>query len=93
MAAEADAETRVRVEVKVDVRDWDVEILTDVLNKVNAALNGLKRERVGSEEDTKEKAERSMADVEAEERAIEERQRGQMLRQGLRMIPRKRRRR
>ena len=70
--AEAGAETRVRVEVKVDVRDWDVEILTDVLNKVEAAYNGLMREMVGVEEETNEKSERSRAEVESEERSDKE---------------------
>ena len=69
MAAESGADTRVKVEAKYEVRDRDVGILTVILNKVKAASNGLKSEMVGAEEETKEKAERSMADVEAEERA------------------------
>ena len=35
--AEAGAETRVRVEAKAEVRDQDVGVLTDLLNKVKAA--------------------------------------------------------
>ena len=34
--------TKVRVEAKAEVRDWNVGILTDVLNKVKAVSNGLK---------------------------------------------------
>ena len=63
VAAEAGAETRVRVEAKAEVRDQDVGILTDVLNKVKAAFNGLKRAMVGAKEETKEKSERSRASV------------------------------
>ena len=58
MAAEAGDETRFRVKAKDEVRDWDVGILMDVLNKVKAAPNVLKRAMVGAEGDTKEKAER-----------------------------------
>ena len=58
VAAESDAETRVRVEAKAEVRDWDVGILTVVLNKVKAASNRLKREMVGAKEYTKDKVER-----------------------------------
>ena len=64
-AAEAGAVTRVRVKSKTEVRDQDVGILTDVLNTVKTASNELKRAMVRSEEETKEKAERSRADVEA----------------------------
>ena len=56
VAAEAGDETRVRVEAKDEFRDQDMGILTDVLNKVTATLNGLKREMVGSKEETKEKS-------------------------------------
>ena len=38
-------------------------VLTDVLNKVKDASNGLKRAMVGAKEDTKEKADRSRAEV------------------------------
>ena len=55
VAAEAGAETRVRVEAKAEVRDWYVGILVVVLNKFKAASNGLNRAMVGSKEDTKEK--------------------------------------
>ena len=55
MAAEGGTETRVRVEAKAEVRYQDVWILMDVLNKVNDASKGLKREVVESKEDTKEK--------------------------------------
>ena len=55
MAEEAGAETRVKVEAKAEVRDWDVGILTVVLKNVKDALNALKRTMVGSKEDTKEK--------------------------------------
>ena len=44
--AEADAVTKVRVEAKAEVRDWDVGILADILNNVKAPYNGLKREMV-----------------------------------------------
>ena len=57
---------------KADVRGWDVGILTYVLNKVKDEFNGLKRAIVGSEEETKEKSERSRAEVEAEERVAKE---------------------
>ena len=68
-AAEAGAVTRVRVKYKAEVRDRDMGILTEVLKTVKSASNGLKRAMVGSEEETKEKAERSRAKVEAEETA------------------------
>ena len=35
--------TRVRVEAKTKVRDWDVEILVDILHNVKNAPSGLKR--------------------------------------------------
>ena len=57
------------MESKAEVRDQDVGILTEVLNKFKAEFNGLKRAMVGAEEETKEKAEMSRAEVEAEERA------------------------
>ena len=47
-AAEAGAETRVRVDSKAEVRDQYVEIWTDVLKKVKDASKGLKREMVGA---------------------------------------------
>ena len=72
VAAEAGAETRFRVEANAEVRDPDVGILTDVLNKFKAASNGLKRAMVGSEEETKEKSEISRAEVEADERAAKD---------------------
>ena len=50
VAAEADAETRVRVEAKDEVRDQDVGVFTEVLNKFKNANNGLKREIFVSEE-------------------------------------------
>ena len=65
VAAESGADTRVRVEAKAEVRDRYVGILAVILNKVKAISNGLKRAMVVSEEDTKEKSERSKADVEA----------------------------
>ena len=46
MAEEAVSETKVRVEAKAEVRDWDVGILADILNNVKAPYNGLKREMV-----------------------------------------------
>ena len=52
---ESGAETRFRVETKVEVRDQDLGIFTDVLNKVKAESNELKRAMVGTKEDTKEK--------------------------------------
>ena len=55
MAAEAGAETRVRVEAKAEFMDRHVGILTFVLNKVNASSNGFKRAMVGAKEYTKEK--------------------------------------
>ena len=58
VAAEGGAETRVRVEAKAEVRYLDVGILANVLNKIKAASNGLKRAMVGSKEETKDKAER-----------------------------------
>ena len=48
MTAEAGAETRFRLESKAEVRDQYVGILMDILNKVKAASNGLKRVVVGS---------------------------------------------
>ena len=74
MAAEDDAETGVRVEANADVRNRDVGILTDFLSKVKATYNGLKREMVGAEEDTKEKAERSREEVEVEEKGAKEKE-------------------
>ena len=47
-------------------------ILTVVLNKVKDESIGFKRAMVGSKEYTKEKAERSRVEVEAEERAAKE---------------------
>ena len=72
VAEEAGAETRVRVEAKSEVRERDVGILTDVLNKVKAESNGLKRAIVGSKEETKDRLERSRAGVDSEERASKE---------------------
>ena len=69
---EAGAETRLRVAAKAEVGYRDVGILTDVLKKVNATSNRLKRAMVGSEEDTKEKTEWSRAEVKAEERGAKE---------------------
>ena len=71
-AEEAGSETRVRVGGKAEVRDQDVGILMDVLNKVKAASDRLKRAMVGAEEEIKEKEERSRAEVEAEKRAAKE---------------------
>ena len=62
---EAGAVTRIRVEAKTEFRDQDVGILTEILNKLKAASNGLKRAIVVSKEETKEKAERSRAEEEA----------------------------
>ena len=56
VASKAGAKSRVRVEVNAEVRDWDVGILTVVLNKVKDASNGLKRAMVGAKEDTKDKS-------------------------------------
>ena len=39
VVAEAGAETRVRVEAKSEVRDWDGGVLTDVLNKFKDVSN------------------------------------------------------
>ena len=61
---EAGAGNWVRVDAKVEVRDQYVGILTDVLNKFRGASNGLKRAMVGSEKETKKKAEKSRAEVE-----------------------------
>ena len=72
VVAEAGAETRFRVEAKAEVGDWYVGILTDVLNKIEAASNRLKRVMVRFERDTKEKVERSRAEIEAVERAAKE---------------------
>ena len=58
VAAEGGAETRVRVEAKAEVRYLDVGILANVLNKIKAASNRLKRAMVGSKEETKDKSER-----------------------------------
>ena len=55
VVVESGAETRVRLEAKVEVRDQDLGIFTDVLNKVKAESNELKRAMVGTKEDTKEK--------------------------------------
>ena len=68
MSAEAGTDTWVRVESKADSRDRYVGILADVLNKVKAESNELKREMVGS----KDKAEMSREEVYAEERAEKE---------------------
>ena len=46
--------------------------MTYFLNKFKYKFNRLKRAMFGSEEDTKEEAERSRADIEAEERAAKE---------------------
>ena len=70
VAAEDGAETRVRVEAKDDIRDQDVGILTDLLNKVKAESKRLKRTMFGAEEKTKDKAKSSRAEVETEERAV-----------------------
>ena len=72
VVAESGDVIRVRVEAKSEVRDRDVRILADVLNKVKSASNGLNRAVVGSKEDTKDKAERSRAELEAEERSEKE---------------------
>ena len=72
VVVEASTENRVRVEAKAEFRYWDLGILTVVLNKVKAESNGLKRAMVGAKEDTKDKTERSRAEVEAEERAAKE---------------------
>ena len=47
-------------------------ILTVVLNKVKAESKGTKRAMVGSKEDTKEKAEKSRAEEDADERTAKE---------------------
>ena len=70
--AEASAEIMVRVEAKAEVRDRDVGILTEILNKVEALSNGLKRVMVVAKEETKEKAERSREELEAEEGSVKE---------------------
>ena len=72
VTADSGADTRVRVEVRDEVRDQDVGILTVILNKFKAAFKVLKREMVGAKEETKEKAERSREEVETEERAAKE---------------------
>ena len=72
VAAEAGAETRVRVEANAEVKDWDVGIMTDILNKAKDTTNILKRVMVGAKEDTKEKLERSRSELEAEERVMKE---------------------
>ena len=69
---ESGAETTVRVEAKAQVRDQDVEILKVKFNKFKAASNVLKRAIVEAKEETKEKVERSRAEVEADERAAKE---------------------
>ena len=61
--------TKVRVEAKSEVRDWDVGILTEILHNVQAESSILKRAMVVSKEETKEKAKISRAEEEAEERA------------------------
>ena len=48
VAVESVTETRFRVEAKAEVRDWDVGILTGLLNKVKAESKGLKRVMVVS---------------------------------------------
>ena len=58
------AETRGRLEAKAEVGDRDVGILTDVLNKVKSASNGLKSAVIGSEKEIKGKSERSRSEVE-----------------------------
>ena len=50
LAVESGTETRVRVEAKDEVRDQDVGVFTEVLNKFKNANNGLKREIFVSEE-------------------------------------------
>ena len=72
VVVEAGSETRFRVEAKAEVRDRDVDILTDILKKDKAASNISNGAMVGAKEETKEKAERSRAEVEAEERETEE---------------------
>ena len=66
--AEAGDMNRFRVEAKAEVRDRDVEILTDILNKVKAASNGLKRAMVVSKEDTKYHSASWRYEEEADER-------------------------
>ena len=72
VVAEAGAKARVRMEYNGKVRYQDVGILMDVLEKVKDAFNGLKREMVRAEEETKKKAESSRVEVEAEDRAAKE---------------------
>ena len=72
MVAEAGAKARVRMEYNGKVRYQNVGILMDVLEKVKDAFNGLKREMVRAEEETKKKAESSRVEVEAEDRAAKE---------------------
>ena len=43
MEADADAETRVRMEAKAEVIYWDVGILIDIMNKVRSSYIVLKR--------------------------------------------------
>ena len=72
VAAEASAEIMVRVEAKAEVRDRDVGILTEILKKVEAVSNGLNRVMVVAKEETKDKAERSREELEAEEGSVKE---------------------
>ena len=65
LALEAGADTSVRVKAKAEVRYQYLGILMVVLSKVKDESNVLKREMVGSKEDTKEKLEMSRAEVEA----------------------------
>ena len=55
---EAGAVTKVKVEAKAEVRNWDVGILAEILHNVKASSNRLERKMVVSKKDTKEKAER-----------------------------------
>ena len=64
--------TKVKVEANAEVRDWDMGILTEILHNVKDPSNGLKRSVVVSKEDTNEKAERSRAEEESEERTSKE---------------------
>ena len=63
---------KVKVEANAEVKDWDVGIMTDILNKAKDTTNILKRVMVGAKEDTKEKLERSRSELEAEERVMKE---------------------
>ena len=60
--AEAGYLIKFRVEAKAEVRDWDVGILTDILNSIKAASNGLKRAMIVSKEETNDKSKRSRAE-------------------------------